>query len=227
MMKKTALYALLISSMILVGVCMGASNSIATRGMSPGESPGGENIVDTAIAAGNFQTLLAALQTAGVADTLRGEGSFTLFAPTDEAFAKIPEAQLSALMANNTQLTALLTYHVLPGSYMSADLMDGMLVKTVSGENLTISLANGGVMVNDANVVQADIVCTNGVIHVIDTVLVPRAVSRAANLNLSKSNIDRMRKNSTSSLIAPEGNFEISTDDTTNVTNSQATQSDY
>jgi uncharacterized surface protein with fasciclin (FAS1) repeats len=165
------------------------------------------------MAAGNFQTLVATLQTAGLVDTLRGEGSFTVFAPTDEAFAKIPEAQLGALMANNTQLTALLTYHVVSGRYMSADLMDGMLVKTVSGENLTISLANGGVMVNDANVVQADIVCTIGVIHVIDTVLVPRTVARAANLNLSKSNINRMRTNST--------------DDTTNVTNSQATQSDY
>jgi len=213
MMKKNALYVLLISSMILVGVCMGASNSIATRGMSPGASPGGENIVDTAIAAGNFQTLVAALQTAGLVDTLKGEGSFTVFAPTDEAFAEIQEAQLSALMANNTQLTALLTYHVVPGRYMSADLMDDMLVKTVSGENLTISLSNGGVMVNDANVVQADIVCTNGVIHVIDTVLVPRVVARTSNLNLSKSNINRMRTNST--------------DDTTNVTNSQATQSDY
>ena len=213
MMKKTALYALLISSMILVGVCMGASNSIATRGMSPGASPGGENIVDTAIAAGNFQTLVAALQTAGLDDTLKGEGSFTVFAPTDEAFAKIQEAQLSALMANNTQLTALLTYHVVPDRHMSADLMDGMLVKTVSGENLTISLSNGGVMVNNANVIQADIVCTNGVIHVIDTVLVPRVVARTSNLNLSKSNINRMKTNST--------------DDTTNVTNSQATQSDY
>lgn len=212
MMKKTALYALLISSMILVGVCMGASNSIATRGMSPGASPGGENIVDTAIAAGNFQTLVAALQTAGLVDTLKGEGSFTVFAPTDEAFAKIPEAQLSALMANNTQLTALLTYHVVPDRYMSADLMDGMLVETVSGENLTISLANGGVMVNDANVVQTDIVCTNGVIHVIDTVLVPRVVSRTSNLNLSKSNINRMRTNSTN--------------DTTGAPDLQATQRD-
>ncbi|OYV11767.1 MAG: hypothetical protein CG440_1864 [Methanosaeta sp. NSM2] len=91
MMKKNALYALLISSMILVGVCMGAPNSIATRGMSPSASPGGENIVDTAIAAGNFQTLVAALQTAGLADTLKGEGSFTVFAPTDEAFAEIQD----------------------------------------------------------------------------------------------------------------------------------------
>ena len=133
-MKKVALYASLISAMLLVGVCMGASNSMAT--MSPGE----KNIVDTAIAAGNFKTLVTALQTAGLADTLKGNGPFTVFAPTDAAFAKIPKDQLNALMANKTQLTALLTYHVVPGKVMSTDLKNGMMIKTVPGENLTLVL---------------------------------------------------------------------------------------
>ena len=103
--------------------------------------------MDTAIAAGNFKTLVTALQTAGLADTLKGEGPFTVFAPTDEAFAKIPKDQLIALMANKTQLIAVLTYHVVPGKVMSTDLKNGMMVRTVQGENVTISLANGGVMV--------------------------------------------------------------------------------
>jgi uncharacterized surface protein with fasciclin (FAS1) repeats len=160
-------------------------------------SPGGKNIVDTAIAAGNFKTLVTALQAAGLADTLKGDGPFTVFAPTDEAFAKIPKDQLNALMANKTQLTALLTYHVVPGKVMSTDLKNGMSVKTIPGGNLIISLANGGVMVNDAKVVQADIVCSNGVIHVIDTVLIPEVLSTTANINLSKSNINRIKTNST------------------------------
>ncbi|MCX6676304.1 MAG: fasciclin domain-containing protein [Methanothrix sp.] len=190
MIKKAAPYALLVSATLLVGVCMGASNSMDT-------SPGGKNIVDTAIAAGNFKTLVAALQAAGLEDTLKGDGPFTVFAPTDAAFAKIPKDQLNALMANKTQLTALLTYHVVPGKVMSTELKNGMMIKTVLAENLIISLANGGVMVNDAKVVQADIVCSNGVIHVIDTVLIPEVLSTTANINLSKSNINRIKTNST------------------------------
>jgi len=190
MIRKLALYALLVSATLLVGVCMGASNSMDT-------SPGGKNIVDTAIAAGNFKTLVTALQTAGLEDTLKGGGPFTVFAPTDAAFAKIPKDQLNALMANKTQLTALLTYHAVPGKVMSSDLKNGMMIKTVPGENLIISLANGGVMVNDAKVVQADIVSTNGVIHAIDTVLIPMVVAKTSNLNLSKSNINRIKTNST------------------------------
>jgi uncharacterized surface protein with fasciclin (FAS1) repeats len=170
MMKKVALYALLISVTMLVGVCMGESNSTA----APSMSPGGKNIVDTAVAAGNFKTLVTALQIAGLVNTLNGKGPFTVFAPTDAAFAKIPNATLKTLLANKTQLTAVLTYHVVPGNVMSNDLKNGMMVKTVQGENLSIKLANGGVMVNNANVTKANIVCTNGVIHAIDTVLMPK-----------------------------------------------------
>jgi uncharacterized surface protein with fasciclin (FAS1) repeats len=193
MMKKIALYALLISALLLVGVCLGASNLRAV----PSMPPGGTNIVDTAIAAGNFNTLVKALQTAGLVDTLKGEGPFTVFAPTDEAFAEILPDQLNALMANKAQLTPVLTYHIVPGKLMSTELMNGMMVKTILGENLVISLSNGGVMVNDAKVIQADIVCTNGVIHVIDTVLVPKVVAKTSNLNLSKSNINRKKTDST------------------------------
>lgn len=194
-MKKVALCVVIISATLLVGVCIGVSNPMTTTSMSPG----GKNIVDSAIAAGNLKTLVTALQTAGLVNTLNGKGSFTLFAPTDAAFAKIPTASLNALLANKTQLTALLTYHVVPEKVMSADFKNGMTVKTVQGENLTITLANGGVMVENAKVVQADIVCANGVIHVIDVVLMPKVVAKASNLNLSKSNINRNRNNSTNS----------------------------
>jgi uncharacterized surface protein with fasciclin (FAS1) repeats len=105
-------------------------------------------------------------------DTLKGTGPFTVFAPTDDAFAKIPNVTLNALVANKTQLTVVLTYHVVPGKVMSTNLTNGMMVPTVQGKNLTINTTMG-VMVNDAKVIQADIGCTNGVIHVIDTVLLP------------------------------------------------------
>jgi len=164
-----ALCALLISTMLLVGIGLGGSNTVATSKMTTSE----KDIVDTAVAAGDFKTLVSAVQAAGLVDTLKGSGPFTVFAPTDEAFAKIPKEKLAALLANKTQLTAVLTYHVVPGKVMSTDLKNGMMVKTVQGENLTISLASGSVMVNDAKVVQANIACTNGVIHAIDTVLMP------------------------------------------------------
>ena len=193
MMKKAAIYALLIAATLLVGVCMGASNSMAT----PSMSPGGKNIVDTAIAAGNFKTLVTALQTTGLVNTLKGKGPFTVFAPTDAAFAKIPKDQLIALMANKTELTNLLNYHVVLGEVMSTDFKNGMVVRTVQGENLTFTLANGGVMIENAKVVQADIVCANGVIHVIDVVLIPKVVYNTSSLNSSRSNIYRNRTNST------------------------------
>jgi len=152
---------------LLVGICV--STSMAAPNMVSSQ----KDIVDTAIAAGNFKTLVSAVQAAGLVDTLKGMGPFTVFAPKDAAFAKIPSATLNALLANKTQLTAVLTYHVVPGKVMSTDLKNGMMVKTVQGKNATISLANASVMVNNAKVVQADISCTNGVIHAIDTVLLP------------------------------------------------------
>ena len=130
-----------------------------------------KDIVDTAVGAGNFKTLATALSAAGLVDTLKGPGPFTVFAPTDEAFAKVPKAQLDALLADKAKLTKVLTYHVVPGKVMAADVKAGK-VKTVQGADLTVS-TTGGVKVDAANVVKTDIVADNGVIHVIDSVVMP------------------------------------------------------
>ncbi len=133
------------------------------------------DIVDTAIEAGSFTTLVAAVQAAGLVDTLKGEGPFTVFAPTDEAFAALPEGTVEDLLKpeNKDQLTSILTYHVVPGKVMSSDLSDDMMAATVQGGEIKIDLDNG-VMVNDASVVTADIAADNGVIHVIDKVIMPQ-----------------------------------------------------
>jgi uncharacterized surface protein with fasciclin (FAS1) repeats len=131
-----------------------------------------KDIVDTAVAAGNFKTLATALGVAGLVDTLKGKGPFTVFAPTDEAFAKIPKADLDALLKDKAKLTAVLTYHVVAGKVMAADVKAGK-VKTVQGSELTVS-TSGGVMVDKAKVIKTDIVADNGVIHVIDTVIMPK-----------------------------------------------------
>jgi uncharacterized surface protein with fasciclin (FAS1) repeats len=130
------------------------------------------DIVDTAVGAGNFKTLAAALTAAGLIDTLKGKGPFTVFAPTDEAFAKIPKADLDALLKDKAKLTAVLTYHVVPGKVMAKDVKAGK-VKTVQGSELTISTAYG-VKVDNATVVKTDIAADNGVIHVIDSVIMPK-----------------------------------------------------
>lgn len=131
-----------------------------------------KDIVDTAVAAGSFNTLALALTEAGLVETLKGEGPFTVFAPTDEAFAKIPAEQLQAILADKDLLTSILTYHVVPGKVTAADVVKLDSASTVQGANLTISTEDG-VKVNGANVTQTDIMTSNGVIHVIDTVLVP------------------------------------------------------
>jgi uncharacterized surface protein with fasciclin (FAS1) repeats len=130
------------------------------------------DIVDTAISAGQFGTLAKALTEADLIDTLKGPGPFTVFAPTDAAFAKIPAEQLQALLADKAMLTKVLTYHVVPGKVMAKDVSTGS-VKTVEGQNLMLDVSSAGVKVNDANVIKTDIVASNGVIHVIDTVVLP------------------------------------------------------
>ena len=130
------------------------------------------DIVDTAVAAGSFKTLAAALQAAGLVETLKGKGPFTVFAPTDDAFAKVPKADLDALLKDKAKLTAVLTYHVVAGKVMASDVKAGK-VKTVQGSELTVATA-GGVMVDSAKVIKTDIVADNGVIHVIDSVIVPK-----------------------------------------------------
>ena len=131
-----------------------------------------KDIVDTAVAAGNFKTLVVALKAADLVPTLRGKGPFTVFAPTDAAFAKIPKADLDALLKDKAKLKTVLTYHVVAGKVMSADLKAGN-VKTVQGSNVMVSTM-GGAMVNDAKVVAADVAADNGVIHALDTVLMPK-----------------------------------------------------
>jgi uncharacterized surface protein with fasciclin (FAS1) repeats len=132
------------------------------------------DIVDTAVAAGSFSTLVAAVQAAGLVETLKGEGPFTVFAPTDAAFAALPAGTVEDLLKpeNKDRLVAVLTYHVLPGKVMSTDLSEGLTAATVQGSEVTITLA-GGPKVNGANIVQADIEADNGVIHVIDAVILP------------------------------------------------------
>ena len=132
-----------------------------------------KDIVDTAVAAGSFTTLATALQAAGLVDTLKGKGPFTVFAPTDEAFAKVPKDQLDALLKDKAKLTAVLTYHVVPGKVMAADVVKLKEAKTVQGQSLRID-ASSGVKIDGATVVKADVGASNGVIHVIDTVLMPR-----------------------------------------------------
>lgn len=151
-MKKT-----LIASVLVFGVAFSAQ---------------AKDIVDTAVAAGNFKTLATALTAAGLVDTLKGKGPFTVFAPTDEAFAKVPKADLDALLKDKAKLTAVLTYHVVAGKVMAADVKAGK-VKTVQGSELTVTTM-GGVKVDNANVLKTDIVADNGVIHVIDSVVIPK-----------------------------------------------------
>ena len=144
----------------------------ACAGMKEMASPKADkDIVDTAVAAGSFKTLVTAVQAAGLVDTLKGEGPFTVFAPTDAAFAKIPKDQLNALLADKAMLTKVLTYHVVAGKVMAADVKAGM-VPTVAGQSIDVT-TNYGVKINDAKVVKTDIMASNGVIHVIDTVLMP------------------------------------------------------
>ena len=132
-----------------------------------------KDIVDTAVAAGSFKTLASALTAAGLVDTLKGKGPFTVFAPTDEAFAKIPKADLDALIADKAKLTKVLTYHVVAGKVMASDVVKLKDAKTVEGQTVKIDTSNG-VMINKSKVVKADIQTSNGVIHVIDTVLMPQ-----------------------------------------------------
>lgn len=131
------------------------------------------DIVDTAVAAGSFTTLVEALKAAELVDTLKGEGPFTVFAPTDEAFAKIPKDKLNALLKDKKALTKVLTYHVVPGKVMAADVVKLKSAKTVEGQSIAIDTSKG-VKVDGATVIKTDIVTSNGVIHVIDTVLMPK-----------------------------------------------------
>lgn len=150
-----------------------AMGTMATA--APKSNTGSKDIVDTAVAAGSFQTLAKALQAADLVDSLKGPGPFTVFAPTDEAFAKLPAGTLDNLLKpeNKNQLRAILTYHVVAGDLPAAKVIGLSSVKTLNGEEVKITAAGGKVMVNNAHVVKADIPASNGVLHVIDTVILP------------------------------------------------------
>lgn len=133
-----------------------------------------QDIVETAVAAGSFKTLVAAVQAAGLVETLKGKGPFTVFAPTDEAFAKLPPGTVEALLKDKEKLTAILTYHVVAGDVNAEQAMKLSSARTVNGKSLTIKVKDGAVMIDNAKVVKADIAASNGVIHVIDTVVLPK-----------------------------------------------------
>jgi uncharacterized surface protein with fasciclin (FAS1) repeats len=132
-----------------------------------------KDIVETAVAAGQFTTLAKALTAAGLIETLKGAGPFTVFAPTDAAFAKLPPGTVEALLADKAALTRVLTYHVVPGRLLAADVLKTKSLGTVAGPAAMIRTSNGGAMIDKANIVQTDIVTSNGVIHVIDAVILP------------------------------------------------------
>ena len=142
-----------------------------------GMKKGNMDVIDTAVAAGSFSTLVTAIKAAGLGETLKGDGPFTVFAPTDDAFKKIPEDQLAALLEDKAALTKVLTYHVVPGKVMAADVIKLDSAATVEGQSIKISSSDGvkvdNVKVDNANVVKTDIAASNGVIHVIDTVIMP------------------------------------------------------
>jgi uncharacterized surface protein with fasciclin (FAS1) repeats len=161
---RSLLSASLITGMVVLGVTQTAS------------AQGEKDIVESAVAAGSFKTLVSAVQAAGLADTLKGAGPFTVFAPTDEAFAKLPAGTVENLLKpeNKAKLQAILTYHVVPGKVMAADVVKINMAKTVNGQSLTVNTKNGAVMVDNAKVVKTDIPASNGVIHVIDAVILPK-----------------------------------------------------
>lgn len=133
-----------------------------------------KDIVDTAVGAGSFNTLVTAVKEAGLVETLKGNGPFTVFAPTDEAFAKIPKATLEGLLKDKEALKKVLLYHVVAGKVMAADVVKIKSAKTVQGSSAKVTVKGDKVMIDNANVVKTDITCTNGVIHVIDTVIMPK-----------------------------------------------------
>ena len=170
--------ALVVAVPLVIAACGSSSDdSTAAMSASPSPSMAAKDIVDTAVGAGDFRTLVTAVTAASLVDTLKGEGPYTVFAPTDVAFAAVPKETLDALLADpKGTLTDVLTYHVVSGKVMASDLSDGMMIDTVNGAQLEVKInADGTVMIGDATVTTADIATSNGVIHVIDTVLVPPA----------------------------------------------------
>ena len=167
-MKKNMTITLVLSFLLVLVVMIGTSAKAVADNHS-------KDIVDTALEAGSFQTLAAALGAAGLVDTLKGDGPFTVFAPTDEAFSKLPEGALEELLKpeNKEKLVSILTYHVVAGKVSSSEVVNLVSAKTVNGQEIKISFSDGKVMVDAANVTKTDILASNGIIHVIDSVILP------------------------------------------------------
>jgi transforming growth factor-beta-induced protein len=181
-MKKYIVLTLLLSLTLVFAACAAPATPEPTAVPAPTEAPmPAMNIVETAVAAGSFNTLVAAVTAADLGGALSGEGPFTVFAPTDEAFAALPAGTIDALLADPTgDLTQILLYHVLGSKAMAADVTDGLEVETLQGGSVKFSVAGGKVMINGATIVATDIEASNGVIHVIDAVIVPPAAEEAA-----------------------------------------------
>jgi len=165
-MKKHKFTGLLLA-VLTISILMFASTDYMSR-------MGKKSIVETAVSAGTFNTLVTAVKAADLVEVLSGPGPFTVFAPTDDAFDKLPEGTIAKLLENKDKLKAILTYHVVPGKVMASDVVNLKSAKTVNGQQITIKVKGGTVMVDNAKVVKTDIDCTNGVIHVIDTVILPK-----------------------------------------------------
>lgn len=149
---------------------------VAAPAMAEEKAKAEKNIVETAVGAGKFNTLVAAVKAAGLVDALSGKGPLTVFAPTDEAFAKLPKGTVESLLLpeNKDKLVAILTYHVVSGSYPAAKVVKADSLKTLQGQAITVKTSDDGVMVDKAKVVATDVMCTNGVIHIIDSVILPK-----------------------------------------------------
>ena len=160
-----------IASLMIVGA---VAVGLTVMSVSATDHHAKKDIVDTAVAAGSFKTLAAALDAAGLIDTLKGKGPFTVFAPTDEAFAKLPAGTVEALLKDKEKLTQILLYHVVAGNVMAKDVVKLKSAKTVQGSSVKIKVKGGKVMVDNANVIKTDIATSNGVIHVIDSVILPK-----------------------------------------------------
>ena len=185
--KWTAALSVLLLPFLMVSV--GCDDDDSTGGMMDD----GPNIVETAIAAGNFETLVAAVQAADLAETLSGEGTFTVFAPTDAAFEKLPAGTVESLLepANKSQLEGILLYHVVPGQKGASEVLAVSSLTTVNGADVSISTQGGDAFVNDAMIVTTDIQTSNGVIHVIDSVLLPSSMSRSGAMSMINNAINR------------------------------------
>ena len=175
MFKKKSLFfvSVLLVLAVVLAACAPTATTVPTEEPTEEPTPEPQSIVDIAVADGRFETLVAAVGAAGLAETLSNEGPFTVFAPTDEAFAKLPEGTVDALLADIPALTDILLYHVVEGAVLAEDVVSLEEAQTLLGENVSIRVEDGMVYINDAQVILTDIIAENGVIHVIDTVLLP------------------------------------------------------